>query len=64
MARGATTPEAVTPDRRKASATVRPRAGWMDNLRITAITGVIVLHAATAYILDIDWYYQERTPQR
>jgi glucans biosynthesis protein C len=22
---------------------------------------VIVLHAATAYILDIDWYYQERT---
>jgi len=61
MARGATTPQAVTPDRRKASATVRPRAGWMDNLRITAITGVIVLHAATAYILDIDWYYQERT---
>jgi hypothetical protein len=33
----------------------------MDNLRITAITGVIVLHAATAYILDIDWYYEERT---
>jgi glucan biosynthesis protein C len=22
---------------------------------------VIVMHAATAYILDIDWYYQERT---
>jgi hypothetical protein len=22
---------------------------------------VIILHAATAYILDIDWYYQERT---
>jgi glucans biosynthesis protein C len=25
------------------------------------IAGVIVLHAATAYVLDIDWYYQERT---
>jgi glucans biosynthesis protein C len=34
----------------------------MDNLRVAVITGVIVLHAAaTAYILDIDWYYQERT---
>jgi glucans biosynthesis protein C len=37
------------------------RAGWMDSLRVTVIAGVIVLHAATAYILDIDWYYQERT---
>jgi glucans biosynthesis protein C len=35
--------------------------GWMDTLRVTAIAGVIVMHAATAYILDIDWYYQERT---
>ena len=33
----------------------------MDALRITVIAGVIVLHAATAYLLDIDWYYQERT---
>jgi hypothetical protein len=33
----------------------------MDTLRVTAIAGVIVMHAATAYILDIDWYYQERT---
>jgi glucans biosynthesis protein C len=33
----------------------------MDTLRVAVIAGVIVLHAATAYILDIDWYYQERT---
>jgi hypothetical protein len=37
------------------------RLGWMDTLRVTAIAGVIVMHAGTAYILDIDWYYQERT---
>jgi glucans biosynthesis protein C len=37
------------------------RAGWMDNLRVAVIAGVILLHAATAYILDVDWYYQERT---
>jgi peptidoglycan/LPS O-acetylase OafA/YrhL len=40
---------------------VTSRLGWMDTLRVTAIAGVIVMHAATAYILDIDWYYQERT---
>jgi glucan biosynthesis protein C len=40
---------------------VASRLGWMDTLRVTAIAGVIVMHAATAYILDIDWYYQERT---
>ena len=41
--------------------TAGSRVGWMDTLRVTAIAGVIVMHAATAYILDIDWYYQERT---
>ena len=33
----------------------------MDNLRVAVITGVIVLHVATAYVLDISWYYEERT---
>ena len=40
---------------------VAARVGWMDTLRVTAIAGVIVMHAATAYLIDIDWYYQERT---
>lgn len=46
------------PDQAPAAAS---RVGWMDTLRVTAIAGVIVMHAATAYILDIDWYYEERT---
>jgi fucose 4-O-acetylase-like acetyltransferase len=33
----------------------------MDNLRIAVIVGVIVVHVATTYIVDIDWYYEERT---
>lgn len=33
----------------------------MDNLRVAVIAGVVVTHVATAYVLDIDWYYQERT---
>ena len=33
----------------------------MDNLRVVVIAGVIVAHTATAYILDFDWYYEERT---
>ncbi len=40
---------------------VTGRQAWMDNLRVAVITGVIVLHVATAYILDISWYYEERT---
>jgi peptidoglycan/LPS O-acetylase OafA/YrhL len=52
-------PAVVAPDR--AAARAAGRAGWMDTLRVTVIAGVIVLHAATAYLLDIDWYYQERT---
>jgi Acyltransferase family len=38
------------------------RRAWIDNLRIAVIVGVIGAHVATAYILDIDWYYEERTP--
>jgi len=33
----------------------------MDNLRVAVIAGVIITHVATAYVLDIDWYYEERT---
>jgi len=39
----------------------RLRVGWMGNLRVSVIAGVIVAHAATAYVVDVDWYYQERT---
>lgn len=38
-----------------------PRRAWIDNLRVAVIAGVIVDHVATAYVLDIDWYYEERT---
>ena len=34
---------------------------WVDTLRVVLIAAVIVTHAATAYIVPIDWYYQERT---
>ena len=37
------------------------RQPWIDNLRVAVIAGVIVHHVATAYVLDVDWYYQERT---
>lgn len=33
----------------------------MDNLRIAVIAGVVVTHVAITYVLDIDWYYEERT---
>ena len=60
MARTGAREEAVArPDAPTPPAT--SRAGWMDNLRVAVIAGVIILHAATAYILDVDWYYQERT---
>ena len=33
---------------------------WVDNLRVLLIAGVIVVHTATAYILDIaGWYYED-----
>jgi Acyltransferase family len=37
------------------------RHAWMDNLRVAVIAGVVITHVATAYALDIDWYYEERT---
>ena len=40
----------------------RPHESWVDNLRVTLIAGVIVVHTATAYVIDIPWYYDdERT---
>ena len=36
------------------------RLAWVDNLRVAAITGVIVVHTATAYLTDFaDWYYDD-----
>ena len=46
----------------RASGREEPRRwAWMDNLRVAVIAGVIVEHVATAYVLDIDWYYEERS---
>ncbi len=40
----------------------RPRQQWADNLRVAVIAAVIVAHTATAYVVDIAWYYDdERT---
>lgn len=37
-----------------------PRLAWVDNLRVAAISGVIVVHTATAYLTDFaDWYYDD-----
>jgi fucose 4-O-acetylase-like acetyltransferase len=39
---------------------VTHRELWVDNLRVLLIAGVIVVHTATAYILDIaGWYYED-----
>jgi glucans biosynthesis protein C len=38
------------------------RLVWVDNLKVAVIAGVIVMHAATAYLTDLaGWYYEERT---
>jgi fucose 4-O-acetylase-like acetyltransferase len=43
----------------------RPREQWVDNLRVLVIAGVIVAHAATAYVVDVPWYYdEERTTSK
>ncbi len=39
--------------------TGRAREWWADNLRVVAITGVIVVHTATGYLVDIPWYYDD-----
>jgi peptidoglycan/LPS O-acetylase OafA/YrhL len=36
------------------------RLAWVDNLRVAAITGVIIVHTATAYLTDFaDWFYDD-----
>lgn len=37
------------------------RRPWIDTLRVTVIAGVIAFHTATAYVVVIPWYYEERT---
>ncbi|MFZ1489278.1 MAG: acyltransferase family protein [Ilumatobacteraceae bacterium] len=41
--------------------TQRLRQAWIDNLRVAVIVGVIGVHVALIYALDVGWYYQERT---
>jgi glucans biosynthesis protein C len=49
---GATAPGATLP---------AARLAWVDNLKVAVIAGVVVVHAAMAYLIDADWYYMERT---
>lgn len=37
------------------------RAAWPDTLRVVIIAGVIIMHTATGYVVDVGWYYEERT---
>jgi glucans biosynthesis protein C len=38
----------------------RRHVGWVDNLRVAVIAGVIVVHTATGYVLDLaGWYYDD-----
>jgi hypothetical protein len=37
------------------------RLRWVDRLRVVVVAGVVVVHVATAYLVDIDWHYEERT---
>lgn len=39
--------------------TSRRREQWADTLRVVAIAGVIVVHTATGYVVDIPWYYDD-----
>ena len=37
------------------------RRAWIDRLRITVITGVIIMHASTTYVVAVGASYVERT---
>ncbi|WP_153502555.1 acyltransferase family protein [Cumulibacter manganitolerans] len=39
--------------------TEQARAQWVDTLRVSLISGVIVVHAATAYVTDFAGYYYD-----
>jgi glucan biosynthesis protein C len=43
----------------EALTTFRTREQWVENLRVALIAGVIVAHTATAYVVDIPWYYDD-----
>ena len=43
------------------AAPVAMRLAWVDNLKVAVIAGVVIVHAAMAYLIDADWYYMERT---
>ncbi len=45
----------------RAGEVTRGRKAWPDTLRVAIIAGVIVMHAATGYVVDVGWYYEERT---
>jgi hypothetical protein len=45
----------------EAEASAAVRLVWVDNLKVAVIAGVVVVHAAMAYLIDADWYYMERT---
>lgn len=38
---------------------VRQREQWVDSLRVVLISGVIVVHTATAYVTDLAGYYYD-----
>lgn len=41
------------------SVQVRQREQWVDTLRVVSISGVIVVHTATAYVTDFAGYYYD-----
>jgi fucose 4-O-acetylase-like acetyltransferase len=50
----------VETSRHDVSVGVAQRELWVDNVRVLLIAGVIVVHTATAYVLDIaGWYYED-----
>ena len=57
---GSLSPSPLLQSERDNAPEERRRCPWVDNLRVTVIAGVIVVHVATAYVLDSDWYYEER----
>lgn len=40
----------------EAEASAAARLVWVDNLKVAVIAGVVVVHAAMAYLIDADWY--------
>lgn len=49
------------PDQTRPPDAAPHRQAWIDNLRVAIIIGVIGAHVSLIYVLDVGWYYQERT---